>query len=64
MALPKVLYVYEDYETDGSSYYCAVVKPSGCQEGLIGSYVLQDTYQMKLQAQVKRPKTKSWIDAK
>ena len=61
MALPKVVYVYEENERDGSSYLCATHDPDGLS-GVVGVYEIREKMQARQKTQFKREGTKTWFD--
>jgi hypothetical protein len=63
MALPKVIYVYEEKESDGSEYLCAMYSPDGLPEGKLGVYKLEEKLEIRHQPQLRRPGTKTWFNA-
>ena len=63
MALPKVVYVYEEDDRDGATYLVASKAPEGIDGNFIGVYTLTETLHVRLQIQLRRPKTKTWFAA-
>ena len=61
MALPKIVYIYEELDRD-SKYLVASIDPSEQQEGIVGVYELRETLQVRHKVQFCRPKTKTWFD--
>ena len=65
MAFPKVLYVYEEKESNGgASYFVASTDSHEQTDGLVGVYVLSETLHVRNKPQFRRPKTKQWFDKK
>lgn len=63
MALPKLIYVYEEKDDSGTSYFVATTDPDDLTEGLIGVYDLREVLSVRHKLQFRRAKTKSWIDS-
>ena len=61
MALPKLLYVYEE-TNHGDSYFVASTDSHEQTEGLVGIYDLRETLHVRHKPQFRRPKTKAWFD--
>jgi hypothetical protein len=62
MSLPKLLYVFEEKETNGAPYFVASTDSHEQTEGLVGVYDLRETLQVRHKPQFRRPKTKQWFD--
>lgn len=64
MSLPKLMYVYEEIDTDGASYYVADTDSHAQQEGVVGIYELRETVEVRHKGQFRRGKGKSakWED--
>ena len=62
MALPKVVYVYEDKGTDDVPYLVASMDSHELDEGIIGIYDLREKIHVRHQPQFRRPKTKTWFN--
>lgn len=61
MALPKIVYIYEDAANDGSKFLVASQMPDEQNEGIVGVYELRETLHVRHQPQFRRPKTKTWF---
>ncbi len=63
MALPKLLYVYEqkDSNTD-EPYFIASTDSHDQMEGLVGVYDLREVLHVRHKPQFRRPKTRNWFD--
>ena len=64
MALPKLLYVYEETDTDGVSYYVSSRDAHEQQNGFVGLYELRETVEVRHKEQYRRKKGKKaeWED--
>ena len=61
--LPKVVYVYEEQERDGTTYLVASKSPD-CEDGsLLGVYTLTEKLHVRSQTQLRRENTKTWFAA-
>lgn len=60
MGLPKVVYVYEEEDVDGSRYLVAS-SDKEAQAGIIGVYSLQEKLEVRYKTEFRRPKTKRWF---
>lgn len=63
MALPKMLYIHEDKDTDGTVYYIAHDDAAAQMEGVVGVYRLDETYHVRHKLQLRRKGTKHWFDS-
>ena len=61
MALPTVIYIYEDEERDGSKYFVASKDPGEQTEGLIGVYRLEESLHVRHPLEFRRPGTNQWF---
>ena len=61
MSLPRVVYVYRDQDTNGSSYLVASTSPDDQDEGVVGVYDLRETLHVRHRAEFKRHRTKTWF---
>jgi len=61
MALPKIIYVYEDSD-DGEKFLVASKDSHEQTEGIVGVYVLRESLQIRHKPQFRRPNTKTWFD--
>lgn len=61
MALPKMIYVFEDKNRDGSTYLVASKEPGDQDEGLVGVYDLRETLHVRHPLEFRRPGTKQWF---
>lgn len=64
MALPKIVYIYEEEDSDGTKYLVASTNSHEQIEGVIGVYKLQETLYVRCKPQFRRAKTKTWFDKK
>ena len=62
MALPKVLYVYEEKSTTEELYFVASTDSHEQMEGFVGIYDLREKLEVRHKPQFRRPKTKNWFD--
>ena len=62
MVLPRVVYVYENKESDGTSYLIASIDPDDQDEGLVGVYDLREILHVRHKTQFRRAKNKLWFD--
>lgn len=62
MALPKLLYVFEEKETNGEKYFVASTDSHEQMDGLVGIYDLRETLHVRHKKQFRRPKSKQWFD--
>jgi len=61
MALPKVIYVYED-TTDTETYLVASTDSHEQMAGLVGVYELCEMLHVRHKPQFRRAKSKIWFD--
>jgi len=62
MALPKLLYVYDETDTDGVSYYVASTDSHEQTEGLVGLYELRESVEVRHKEQFRKGKKGKWED--
>ena len=61
MSLPRVLYIFEDKDRDGTTYLVASRKPGDQDEGLVGVYDLRETLHVRHPLEFRRLGTKQWF---
>ena len=61
MALPKVVYVYEDVCSSGQKYLVATREPDEEHNGLVGIYRLEEKLEVRHQVQFRRSGQKNWF---
>ena len=62
MALPKLLYVFEETDTDDVSYYVASTNSHDQMEGLVGIYELRESVEVRHKEQFRKGKKAKWDD--
>lgn len=62
MSLPKLIYVYEEKDTDGNTYLVASQDSHEQTEGIVGIYDLREKLHVRHKPQFRRPNTKQWFD--
>jgi hypothetical protein len=60
--LPKIAYVYEEADRDGTKFLVASKEAEGLEGSLLGVYELRETLHVRHKTQFRRPKTKAWFD--
>ena len=63
MSLPRVVYIYEDKDTDDTCYLVASRQSGELDKGLIGVYDLRETLHVRHPLEYRRHGTKQWFKA-
>ena len=59
--LPKLVYVHEEKDTDGTVYLVASLSPGDQDEGLVGVYDLRESLHVRHILEFRRSGTKQWF---
>ena len=62
MALPKLLYVFEEKGSDDVPYFVASTNSHEQTEGLVGIYDLREKLSVRHKPQFRRQNSKQWFD--
>ena len=59
--VPKVVYIYEEKDTNGEPYLVASTSVGDQNEGLVGVYDLRECLHVRHRLELRRKGTKGWF---